>query len=150
MSNFSLHSMMQSIWVVPQDDQLESALYILEEEEKKEKEFLQSIAETPAPDPIGTNVTGIRLMSPNRSRTMRVSRHRMSSGGRNSYGYTPTSAGTASRMRSYMSRSGEYSPQTDTSQIRASSGVESPIQSLESMSRGVESGSDDNDSGMEV
>jgi len=130
MLNLPLHSMIESSWVVPRDENLESSLFILEEQEKEYNARLDSIAKIEAPEPIGKAssagiLNGGRIMpSPPNTRPRSVrSRHRHSNSGRSSYGYTPTSAGDSSR-RSY------YRREMANSHMSSPSGVmPSPINS---------------------
>ena len=106
--NVPLHSMVESSWIVPRNESLESSLFILEQQEKEYNARLSSIANIAAPEPIGRrqvnsniNCVGIigagRTTSPTRtSRSARSARNRNSTGAgsRSSYGYTPTSTTT--------------------------------------------------------
>ena len=123
--------MIESSWVVPRDENLESSLFILEEQEKLYNARLESIAKIEAPEPIGKGssnmtLTGSRIMPspPNRPRSVR-SRNRHSSSGRSSYGYTPTSAGGAdSSRRSYYRRD-----MANSHMSTPGGGISSPINS---------------------
>lgn len=152
MPNLPLHSMIESSWVVPRDENLESSLFILEEQEKEYNARLDSIAKVEAPEPIGKAssagiLNGGRIMpSPPNTRPRSVrSRHRQSNSGRSSYGYTPTSAGDSSR-RSY------YRREMANSQMSTPGGVmPSPINSSRAERQAVYSASfdDDTDIGMD-
>jgi len=138
MPNIPLHSMIESSWVVPRDENLESSLFILEEQEKEYNAQLESIAKIEAPEPLGKGSSTMTLANsrimpspPNRPRSVR-SRRRHSNSGRNSYGYTPTSAGGADSSRrshhrrhvanSHMSTPGDgFSSPVNSSRIGAGS-----------------------------
>ena len=156
MPNLPLHSMIESSWVVPRDENLESSLFILEEQEKEYNARLDSIAKIEAPEPIGKAssagiLSGGRILpSPPNTRPRSVrSRHRQSNSGRSSYGYTPTSAGDSSR-RSY------YRREMANSQMSTPGGVmpspinsSTPSPSVERQAVYSASFDDDTDTGMD-
>jgi|EP01083_Nonionella_stella_P102423 hypothetical protein len=54
MPNVPLHSMVEPNWIVPQDENLESSLFLLEQQEIMYKDHLAEIANIAAPEPIGS------------------------------------------------------------------------------------------------
>ncbi len=54
MPNIPLHSMIESNWIVPRDENQESSLFLLEQQEKEYNASLADVANVAAPEPIGT------------------------------------------------------------------------------------------------
>lgn len=54
-----LHSLVDSNWIVPWDENLESSLFLLEKEEKEYETHLSEVANITASEPIGTRTSTI-------------------------------------------------------------------------------------------